>query len=54
MKKDILPFYLPSDRVIAKAKDCYLFDSEGRKYIDFESGVGSRVYQYRAQQPANP
>lgn len=39
MKKDILPFYQPSNRVITKSKDCYLFDSEGKKYIDFESGV---------------
>lgn len=39
MKKSILPFYLPSDQVITGAKDCCLFDSEGKKYIDFESGV---------------
>ena len=39
MKKDIIPFYISSDKVIKKAKDCYLYDSEGNKYIDFESGV---------------
>lgn len=39
MKKDIIPFYFPSDKVITKSKDCYLFDSEGKQYIDFESGV---------------
>ena len=39
MKKDIIPFYISSDKLIEKSKDCFLFDSEGRKYIDFESGV---------------
>jgi acetylornithine/N-succinyldiaminopimelate aminotransferase len=39
MRKDILPFYISSDKLITKSKDCYLFDSEGKKYIDFESGV---------------
>lgn len=39
MKKDIIPFYISSDKLIAKSKDCYLIDSEGNKYIDFESGV---------------
>lgn len=39
MRKEIIPFYISSDKLIAKSKDCYLFDSEGKKYIDFESGV---------------
>ncbi|MCL3781437.1 aspartate aminotransferase family protein [Prolixibacteraceae bacterium JC049] len=39
MKEDIIPFYTPSDKVIVKSEDCYLYDSEGNKYIDFESGV---------------
>lgn len=39
MRKDIIPFYKSSDKLIIKSKDCYLFDSEGKKYIDFESGV---------------
>ncbi|MFB6341968.1 aspartate aminotransferase family protein [Saccharicrinis sp. FJH62] len=39
MKKDIIPFYSCSDKLIVKSKDCYLFDSDGKKYIDFESGV---------------
>lgn len=39
MKKDIIPFYISSDKLIAKSKDCYLIDSKGNKYIDFESGV---------------
>lgn len=39
MKRDILPFYPSSNKLIIKSKDCYLYDSEGNKYIDFESGV---------------
>jgi acetylornithine/N-succinyldiaminopimelate aminotransferase len=39
MRKDIIPFYSSSDKLIVKSEDCYLFDSEGKKYIDFESGV---------------
>lgn len=39
MKKDIIPFYLPGDKVITKSKNCYLYDSEGKRYLDFESGV---------------
>ncbi len=37
--KAIIPFYNPTDRVVIKSKGCYQYDSEGRKYIDFESGV---------------
>lgn len=39
MIDDIIPFYRPSDRLITKSKDCYLYDSKGKEYIDFESGV---------------
>lgn len=39
MKNEIIPFYYPSDKVIVKSKDCYQYDSEGKEYIDFESGV---------------
>jgi acetylornithine aminotransferase len=39
MKKDIIPFYPSGEQVIVKAKDCYLYDSEGKQYIDFEAGV---------------
>lgn len=35
----ILPLYNSHDIEIASAQDCYLFDLEGNKYIDFESGV---------------
>ena len=39
MKNDIIPFYQPSERVLVESKACYQYDSEGKKYIDFESGV---------------
>lgn len=39
MINNVIPFYNSSDKLIVKSKDCYLYDSEGKKYIDFESGV---------------
>lgn len=36
---DIITFYKPSDKLVVKSKDCYLYDTEGKEYIDFESGV---------------
>ncbi len=39
MKNDIIPFYNASNKIISSSKDCYLYDSEGGEYIDFESGV---------------
>jgi len=39
MKKSIIPFYIPTDQLIAKSIDCYLYDVEGKEYIDFEAGV---------------
>jgi acetylornithine/N-succinyldiaminopimelate aminotransferase len=38
MKNPIIPFYRQSDKLVVKAKGCYLYDSEGNQYIDFESG----------------
>jgi acetylornithine/N-succinyldiaminopimelate aminotransferase len=38
MKSPIIPFYKQFDKFIVKSNDCFLFDSEGKKYIDFESG----------------
>ena len=35
----IFPLYPPCDRALVRAKECYQYDSEGRTYIDFESGV---------------
>lgn len=39
MKNNIIPFYQSTDRVLTKSKDCYYYDSNGKRYIDFESGV---------------
>jgi len=39
MKKNIIPFYTSSNRLIEKSSGCYQYDSDGKEYIDFESGV---------------
>ncbi|MFW6227482.1 MAG: aspartate aminotransferase family protein [Bacteroidota bacterium] len=39
MKENIIPLYQATGKLIAKSKGCYLFDSEGKQYTDFESGV---------------
>lgn len=39
MKQNIIPFYSSSDKVLVKSKGCYVYDSDGKEYIDFESGV---------------
>lgn len=39
MNDGIIPFYSSSEKVIVRSKDCYQYDSEGKVYIDFESGV---------------
>jgi acetylornithine aminotransferase len=38
MNSSIIPFYKQIAKVIVKSKGCYLYDSEGKQYIDFESG----------------
>lgn len=38
MTSSIIPLYKQIDKLIVKAKDCNLFDSDNRQYIDFESG----------------
>ncbi len=38
MTSRLIPFYTNIDRQIVKAKGCYLYDSAGKKYLDFESG----------------
>jgi acetylornithine aminotransferase len=35
----IIPFYIPFEKIVEKLKGCYLYDSEGKQYTDFESGV---------------
>lgn len=39
MKNNIVPFYTPTEKTIIRSEGCYLYDSDGRKYTDFESGV---------------
>lgn len=38
MKNPIIPLYKQIDKLIIKSKGCYLFDSDNKRYIDFESG----------------
>ena len=38
MRNPIIPFYKRLNKVVVKAKDCLICDSEGNQYIDFESG----------------
>lgn len=39
MKESIIPFYMPTDQLVVKSKDCYQYDAEGKEYVDFEAGV---------------
>lgn len=39
MKDTIIPLYPSSEKVLVRSEGVYLFDSDGRRYIDFESGV---------------
>ncbi len=39
MEDLLIPFYESSNKILIKSKNCYQFDFEGKKYIDFESGV---------------
>lgn len=39
MKSAILPLYESSEKYLVKSKGCYLYDSEGKKYLDLEAGV---------------
>ncbi|MFW6326851.1 MAG: aspartate aminotransferase family protein [Bacteroidota bacterium] len=38
MKTPIIPFYKQSDRLITRSEGCFVYDSDNRRYIDFESG----------------
>ena len=38
MSNSIIPLYKQTDKLIVKSKDCYLYDSDNKQYIDFESG----------------
>lgn len=37
--RKIIPFYPSAEKVLVKSEGCYQYDSEGKRYIDFESGV---------------
>lgn len=39
MKNPIIPLYPCPDRTLIKSEGCYQYDANGKKYIDFESGV---------------
>ena len=38
MKNPIIPLYKQDDRLIVRSEYCYVYDSDNRQYIDFESG----------------
>lgn len=39
MIEDLIPFYQPKENIIEKSKDCYQYDSNNKRFIDFEAGV---------------
>ncbi len=38
MSTNILQLYETIDKIIVSGKDCQLFDSDGKNYVDFEAG----------------
>lgn len=38
MKNPIIPLYKQTDRYIVRSENCYVYDSDNKRYIDFESG----------------
>jgi acetylornithine/N-succinyldiaminopimelate aminotransferase len=38
MKNPIIPLYKQADKLIIRSEDCYVYDSDNKQYIDFESG----------------
>ncbi len=38
MYSPIIPFYKQDDRWMVKSENCYVFDSDHKRYVDFESG----------------
>lgn len=38
MNNPIIPFYKQIDQYIVKAEGCHMFDANGKRYVDFESG----------------
>ena len=39
IKSSIMPTYGERDQEFVKGKDCYLFTSDGKKYLDFAGGI---------------
>jgi len=39
MNSNILSIYNPTEKLVVKSNDFYQYDSDGKEYIDFESGV---------------
>ena len=39
IKGNIIPLYKSSNKCIDRSKGCYQYDSDGKEYVDFESGV---------------
>ncbi len=39
MKDSIIPLYPSGDKLVERSSGCYHYDTEGKEYIDFESGV---------------
>ena len=38
MKTPIIPLYKQTDKLIVKSENCYVYDSDNKQYVDFESG----------------
>lgn len=38
MKNPIIPFYQQADRMLVKSEGCSVYDSDNKRYLDFESG----------------
>lgn len=38
MKNSIIPLFKQADRWIVRSENCYVYDSDNRQYVDFESG----------------
>lgn len=46
MKNSLMNTYAPLEPVIKEGKGVYLFDTEGKKYLDFTSGIGVNCLGY--------
>ena len=46
MGKHILPVYKPSELSFQKGDGCYLLDRNGKKFLDFSSGIAVNILGY--------